>query len=89
MMRHEKIVKEIVERTVTEKTTCDMCGDEIRPEAYSAEEVQVRHRTGDSYPEGGYGTEVKPDICGKCFDGKLVPWLKSQGVEIKEEEWSW
>lgn len=71
------------------KTTCDVCGDEIKEERYSAEEVTVKRRTGCSYPDGGSGQEVSVDMCGKCFDEKLVPWLESQGVKPKTEDWEW
>ena len=94
-MKHTE--KRAVERieTFVVKVTCDICHEEIRREhdsvgdGCSAEEVTVEHKTGHSYPEGGSGETVLVDICPKCFDERLVPWLQSQGAEPRKEEWSW
>ena len=87
-MMHLRTVKvPAKEKKVVEKGTCDLCGIVIEHRAFSAEEVEVRHRTGSSYPEGGSGTVVEVDMCGSCFDNKLVPWLRSQGVEPQTREW--
>jgi hypothetical protein len=70
--------------------TCDMCGERIESgDAYEVNEVEIRHKTGYSYPEGGSGQEVLVDLCAKCFDDKLVPWLRSQGVNPRVEDWDW
>ena len=92
-MKHY-IKKEIPAKPATteevfDKVTCDLCGNDIIEDQYKVDEVQVKHRTGDEYPEGGYGDEVSVDMCGDCFDKKLLPWLREQGVEPKPEEWSW
>lgn len=39
---------------------------------------------GDS---GGTGSAVSVDLCPTCFLEKLIPWLKSQGVSPKEDEY--
>jgi len=77
------------EKQVIDKVTCDLCGNKIEYKRFSAEEAIVKHRTGDSYPEGGSGEEISIDICGSCFDGKLILWLHSQGIEPRTEEWEW
>ena len=72
------------------KTTCDLCGTVIKTiDRFDAEEIEVRHKTGSSYQEGGSGEEVSIDMCGKCFDEKLIPWLHEQGCDQKSEEWDW
>lgn len=70
---------------------CDLCGVQIdeSPGNYGVDEVEIRHKTGKSYPEGGNGVETAVDMCGKCFDEKLVPWLKTQGAEARTAEWYW
>lgn len=70
---------------------CDLCGVQIDSGAvnYGVDEVEVLHKTGKSYPEGGSGTTASVDMCGKCFDEKLVPWLRSQGAEVRTDEWYW
>ena len=89
-MKHYKEIK-IPAKTEMHiyKTTCDMCGRDIKRDAYDAEEVEIKHRTGEVYPEGGSGEVTSIDMCGECFEKKLVPWLKSNGVEIRTKEWSW
>ena len=69
--------------------TCDMCQCEIQKQNGNAEEVTVAHKIGSSYPEGGSGETVSVDLCSRCFEEKLVPWLKSQGAEPRTEEWDW
>jgi hypothetical protein len=81
--------------------TCDLCGAVAKhPDAwgdtggsYGVDEteikVTVRQKEGDSYPDGGSGTEFHVDICPNCFKTRLVPWLLSQGAKIEEKEWEW
>jgi hypothetical protein len=89
-MKHYKTVQvPAKESKVLYKTTCDLCGGEITSACYDAEEVEIRHRTGSNYPEGGSGEEVEVDMCGTCFDSKLVPWLREQGANPEPEEWDW
>lgn len=68
-------------------TTCDLCGERITNQSYEVNEVEVSHKTGTAYPEGGHGETIHFDICGPCFTGKLVPWLSAQGAEPCVEEW--
>ena len=89
-MKHMKTVKVPATTTqVVESVTCDLCGAVIKRKPYDAEAVDVRHRTGSNYQEGNRGEEVRVDMCGACFDGKLVPWLRAQGADPKPEEWEW
>ena len=75
-------------RTAVYRVTCDLCGQEIqRGRRGNAEEVEVKHRTGSAYPEGGSGEEVSVDMCASCFDTKLVPWLREQGAQVQTTEW--
>jgi len=64
-------------------TTCDW------ESAYTVSDREVRIREGTSCPEGGQGTKVEYDICPKCFNEKLIPWLESQGAETRAEEWDY
>ena len=89
-MKHMKTVSVPAStREIVEFVSCDLCGAKIKSKDFDVDEVEVRHKTGCSYPEGGSGEEVSVDMCGKCFDGKLVPWLRSQGVEPNTREWDW
>lgn len=97
-----KIYEERVAPAHTYKTCvkrkCDLCqvevkGDEWSTGLYDVNETEVsitvKARKGESYPEGGSGTEYEIDLCPRCFTGRLVPWLKSQGADIEEKEWDW
>ena len=89
-MRHMKTVREPAKtREVVDYETCDICGDRILENMYEVNEVEVRHKTGSSFPEGGSGDEVEFDLCGKCFTEKLIPWLSTQGAEPRRTEWDW
>lgn len=67
------------------KTTCELCGKVIRKEAYSIDEVEIKYRKGEIYPEGGFWNDITVDICLTCFTEKLVPWLESQGATFSNE----
>ncbi len=77
---------------------CDLCGTESKRGSswnggyYEIAETRIYTEVfcsvGDSYSDGGgNGTKHEVDICPKCFKDKLIPWLKSQGANINEEEW--
>ena len=79
-MKHYKEVTST--SRVLAKTTCDVCKEEIVPEgSYRVEEIEVRHRTGKSYPEGGCGTELDLDICPHCWKNHFLPFLFNLGCE--------
>lgn len=80
-----------VNRMVEE--SCDLCGKinigDWGAGGYSVEEIEISHKDGESYPEGGRGTEYEVDMCPDCFKNKLIPWLESQGCKVKRTDWSW
>ena len=90
-MKHITIVNvPATKREVVNKVTCDLCGEEIKKNYYGEiNEIVVKHKIGDSYPDGGSGTEASVDLCGKCFDNKLLTWLVSQGAKITFSEWDY
>lgn len=95
MRKYEK-VKETVERERLVETTCDLCGvkaikGDWDSSSYSVNEVEVevkvRQNDGSAYPDSGWGTELKVDICPKCFKETLIPFLREKGAKIEEREW--
>lgn len=89
-MKHKKIIDvPATTKEIVEFVTCDLCGKRIEENSFDVNEVEVRHRTGWQSPEGGNGEEVSVDVCGNCFDQKLLPWLHSQGVIPNTREWEW
>jgi len=98
MRRYETKPVEIQQREVLVETICDLCGVVAKGSnwetssyetAESEIEVKVRCKTGFDCPEGGNGDEIIVDICPKCFKEKLVPFLKSQGADIKTINYYW
>jgi len=97
-----KIFKTVVvpetTREVIVSRKCDLCGKESTTHNWGGDiweinetelKVTVRQKGGDNYPEGGVGEEYEIDICPECFVNRLVPWLKSEGADIKPVEWDW
>ena len=77
---------------------CNICGKKGRPEypgvnwarkLYDKDETIVRWRYGTSYPESSQGSEYEIHICPTCFENKLIPWLKEQGVNPVERSWEY
>jgi hypothetical protein len=84
--------------TVLTEIRCDICGRKAKTREWGAASfevnetvvsVEVCHRTGTQYPEGGSGEEFRADICPQCFTGELIPWLRSKGADIGPREWDW
>ncbi len=90
-MKYYKEV-EVPEKTVTEidYATCDICQNKIMEEYnYSVNEVEVCYKSGAVFHDGGYGDEVEVDMCGKCFEEKLVPWVEGFGGKVSRSEWNY
>jgi len=93
-MKVYKVQSVTIKKEVFQKMFCDLCKKETASHSwgdgmYHDNQVTIEHRWGTNYPDGGIGREIKIDLCPECFDNKLVPWLKSQGVCISESEWDW
>jgi len=93
-MRIEKKVTYEATRTVCEKLVCDLCGRETtqsdwHTDLYDTKETKISYRDGKCYPGEGFGTEYSVDLCPECFQEKLIPWIKSHGGQVREEEWDY
>lgn len=77
-----------VQRIETD-TSCDFCKEIIRERLYDINEVTIEHREGNGYPSSGYAETTSVDMCGKYFKEKLIPWVKSQGIEMQVKEYDW
>lgn len=88
---------EIKEQTRCVSIICDLCHatgfpghpeDRWSKESYDiADTLPLKLKTGFSAPDGGSGEEFSVEICAHCFTTKLVPWLKTMGVEPRKTEW--
>jgi hypothetical protein len=76
-------------REYVSHTTCDVCNEPIDSKCYEVDEVTIKYKTGESYPEGGSGEEFTLDCCGKCFKAAMMPFFKSINAEGTTEEWDW
>ena len=78
-------------KKVLVRTTCDICGaDTETASSYEIDEVCIERRHGNVFPGDDNSLTESYDICGKCFETKLQPWLSSQGAEATERrsyEW--
>lgn len=81
-------------QTILEKTTCDLCGESTSGDNwadgnYEHDEITIQRVSGAHYPEGDYRETASFDICPKCWEEKLVPWMASQGASptVKEADW--
>lgn len=86
-------------RTVVKSmTVCDRCGKNTRDNrdvfksqcgVYNAFEFSCYHKTGNSYPEGGFGNikEVN-DLCDICI-AYLFELLEHNGFTVDSREWDW
>jgi hypothetical protein len=86
------------ELTYVKSRKCDLCGLETKGSDWQTGlwevneteiTIAIKQKEGENYPEGGSGTEHEIDLCPNCFKNKLVPWLNSQGADIKQKEWDW
>ena len=82
-MEHYEIVTEPIKKLV--KKTCDICGNELK-EYYTengidyANVVEMSHEKSEFKYEAS-GKYMELDICGDCFEGKILPFLRSIGLK--------
>lgn len=66
--------------------TCDICGATIKGRNWGDfDECTIERKTGAAYGGEGHHEETDMDMCGQCFETKLVPWLESQGVKMRKD----
>ncbi len=76
---------------------CDLCGerspdnpgllcDEVSwsRDHFDVVETALYLKEGSRYPDGSSYTYTEIDICPECFRAKLIPWLKSQGIDARQ-----
>jgi uncharacterized protein (DUF2225 family) len=92
--------KKIVTKTTSTTITCDICEASITKHGkhtgingtnwamydFDFSTTILKIEIGNAYPEETFGERYEIDICPDCFEEKLIPWLRSLGVEREWEE---
>ena len=91
-----------LEDFVTKHLVCDICGvkkegghwgpGENTSKTWDESiEITCRYYHAEVYTTGrGESLTKDIDICPKCFDGKLIPWIESFGFrKVEDEECGW
>lgn len=71
--------------------SCDICGATVGGEGrFDVNDVTIERETGEEYPDCAVDKKsVYYDVCGKCFDEKVAPFLVGIGVKPREKDRSW
>jgi hypothetical protein len=68
---------------------CDWCGKHVEDEApFEANDFNLEWKTGNIYPDGGYGETKEVDLCFKCRE-KFFKLLEENGIKINIKEWDY
>jgi hypothetical protein len=88
-----KIVKTIpipaTQKVILDYLTCDLCGEKIVHSSDNMDECTVKRTEGYKYSDCGGGTDTVFDICGECFESKLIPWMAEQKASPRVEDWDY
>ena len=89
MRKYEEEIK-LVKRRVKVVIKCDLCNTNAHnwvENSWELGQTEISMRVGEIDPGGDSGEDTTVDLCPKCFTGKLLPWLKTQGVTPRKEKW--
>jgi hypothetical protein len=92
MKHRETVTVPAKEEVRVAKVTCDLCGSTIAQyPGHVFDEVRIRiiREKGERYSDYGDAKETGYDVCGGCFETKLVPWMASQGAVPEVEDTSY
>ena len=93
-MKHIKTVTKKSTYEVVDSVVCDICKKTYndswnKSSDYDVLEVEIRMKTGSSYPESGSGEETTFDVCPDCFKNRVIPELQKFGAEPTVSEWDY
>lgn len=98
IMRIMKTETHTREHTFCDKILCDLCGKQGIGDSWESGyyecnetevEVTIHQKDGHTYQGGGDGYQYTVDLCPDCFKDRLIPWLNSQGANLKPVEWDY
>ncbi len=84
MEHYEEVTETIVHKKYI-KTTCDICGRDINEGNTESffNEVTISHEYGKRWTGCQTAIKFEPDVCSNCFTEKIVPFLKSLGINVE------
>lgn len=85
VFKKELQIKE-VEVVVENYTLCDKCNEKLKYGSYDAFSCELTYKTGESFPEGGYGGLQEMQLCEKCAVD-FIELLKDNGYRINISDW--
>lgn len=101
----KELTKEWREVVVASRLVCDRCGrksssgsdwgqnhglsDPMLNSDFARVETVIQYSQGVYYPESGTGMRIDVVLCPACFMTVLIPFLRSQGVQIDEVDASY
>lgn len=79
---------ETVVRETIDKIFCDICGEDMLAEfnksGHLYDDCVISHKYAHDYSyDHADHNEFEPDICPKCFQSKIIPFLKSIGLNTE------
>lgn len=105
MRTTKEIIRPAIIQTVEDKTICDFCGKEIHTEdsgtsdfnsatleytnTKTTKHIKISKTDGYKYSDCGSTTVESVDCCYDCWESKVKPWLKSQGIKTQTTETDW
>jgi hypothetical protein len=83
----KKVAVPATTREALDYATCDVCGHRLdeRLDPSQVDDVVVSRTTGYNWGNDANLDKLSLDLCGECFQTKLVPWLEAQGAEFHFE----
>jgi hypothetical protein len=76
MKKLKKVQKEV---EVIDKYTCDICEcDMTDKEPYNSTETTIEAKIGNFFPEGDFRKKYSIDVCGNCFEDRIIPLIESK-----------
>jgi len=84
MEHYEEVTETIVHKKYI-KTTCDICGRDVQEGNSESffDEVTISHEYGQRWQGCQTAIKFEPDVCSSCFTGKILPFLKSLGINVE------
>ncbi len=75
-----------IEHEFVAETTCDKCGEKITIDRFDAFEFELKYKTGNIYPDSGWGEETTLDLCDDCSK-KLLDLINEHGFKTNIKKW--